>query len=338
MNNIKLVSIDLAKNVFQVCGVNQAGKPVVNKKVNRSQLLKTVLNLNPKRVVMEACYTANYWGRKFQFYGLNASAIPAQFVKAFVRGNKNDGNDALAIAEAAARPNIRSVPIKTVEQQDLQALHRVRERHIRNRTALTNQIRGILSEYGVVIPRGYKVLIQQLPDVLEDADNELSATIRQLVNELAEELHSITKSIQHNETVIEQLSQTHEDYQRLMTVPGIGKILSSTIMAAVGSGQQFKSGRELSAWIGLTPRQYASGEKSYLGKITKRGNRTLRTLFIHGARSALTRCKKRDHYLFQWADKLAARCGKPKAWVALANKLARIVWAMLVNKTEFEYR
>ncbi|PWK40061.1 transposase [Pleionea mediterranea] len=338
MNNIKLVSIDLAKNVFQVCGINQAGKPIVNKKVKRSQLLETVLSLKPKRIVMEACYTANYWGRKFQSFQFEVSAIPAQFVKAFVRGNKNDGNDALAIAEAAVRPNMRFVPIKTIEQQDLQTRHRVRERHIRNRTALINQIRGILSEYGVTIALGSKTVIKQIPLVLEDANNELSPSARSLLSDLSQELRTITETIKHDEVIIEQLSKSHDTYQRLMTVPGIGKILSSFIIASVGNGQQFKNGREFSAWIGLTPRQYASGDKSYLGKVSKRGNRTLRTLFIHGARAAFTRCKQRDHYLFQWSEKIAARSSKPKAWVALANKLARIVWAMLVKKTEFQYR
>ncbi len=336
--NIKLVSIDLAKNSFQVCGINQAGKAIVNKKVNRSKLLKTVLQLKPQKVVMESCYTVNYWGRKFQSHGFEVGAIPAQFVKAFVRGNKNDCNDALAIAEAATRPNVKWVSIKTIEQQDLQSLHRVRERRVRNRTGLINQIRGLLSEYGIIIAKGFRTIAKQLPDVLEDANNELSPIARQLIAELNEELKSMTQKIKQDEKQIELIASNNEDYHRLQTVPGIGKILSSNVIASVGSATQFKSGREFASWLGLTPRQYASGEKSFMGKISKRGNRTLRSLFIHGARAAFTRCKNREHRLMQWAENVAQRSGKPKAWVALANKLARIVWAILTNKTEFEFR
>jgi len=249
ITNIKLVSIDLAKNSFQVCAINQAGKPMMNKKVNRNKLVETVLQLSPEQVVMEACYTANYWGRKFQSYGIKADAIPAQFVKAFVRGNKNDNNDALAIAEAASRPNIKWVPIKAIEQQDLQSIHRARERHIRNRTGLINQTRGLLSEYGIVISKGVKVFQKQLPEILEDASNELSVAARKLIYQLSEELSQINQQIKQDEQLIDELVKDNEDYQRLLSVPGIGPILSSSLIAV---GRQRRSSTRQTKSLGGT--------------------------------------------------------------------------------------
>lgn len=336
--NIKLLSIDLAKNVFQICAINQAGKPIINKKVTRKKLVETVIQLNPKKIVMESCYTANYWGREFQSYQFEVGTIPAQFVKPFVRGNKNDCNDAKAIAEAALRPDMRFVPIKTIEQQDLQALHRIRERHIRNRTALLNQIRGLLSEYGIAVGKSRRVITKMLPEIIEEADNGLTTVARYFIEQQSQELSALSDIIEKDEQLIESLVDNNEDYHRLMTIPGIGPTLSSAIIASIGNANQFSNARELSSWLGLTPLQSASGENSRLGGITKRGNRSLRTLFIHGARAAFTRCKKRNHYLIQWAERIALRRGKPKAWVALANKLARIAWALLTNQTEFRYR
>ncbi len=336
--NIKLVAIDLAKNVFQVCAINQAGKAVFNKKVSRAKLVSCVMNLKPNKIVMESCYTANYWGRVFGNYGIEVGAIPAQFVKPFVRGNKSDHNDALAIAEAAMRPNVRWVPIKTIEQQDLQSIHRIRERRIKERTALANQIRGLLSEYGITVPVGIKNLSKKLPDILEDATNDLTTTTREFLFDLYEELKDITVRIDKLLSLIERTCKANEDYQRLMTIPGFGAVVSSLFLSAIGDGSQFNNGRELSVWLGVTPSSKGSGDKVTHKGITKRGNRQLRTLLVHAARAAATRCKNRDYYLLQWVDKVAERRGKPKAWVALANKLARIAWALMNNRTEFEYK
>ena len=336
--NTNLIAIDLAKNVFHLQGMSKTGRKTISKKVSRKRLVAEVLKLKPRTVVMEACYSVNYWGRLFQSHGIEVGAIPAQFVKPFVQGNKNDANDALAIAQASQRPKVRWVPIKTIEQQDIQSLHRIRQRHVENRTALGNQIRGLLSEYGIVIARSMSKLKLALPDILEDADNGLSPVAREFLQSLAEEFKAMTKMLERDERAITQLSGLNDDFQRLLTIPGVGKLMSSALIAAVGHASQFSSGRQLSAWMGLTPRQYASGEISHMSGISKRGNRYLRTLFIHGARAALSRCKRRDHHLLQWADKIAERRGKHKACVALANKIARVAWALLTHKTEFDYR
>jgi len=336
--NIKLVAIDLAKNVFQVCAVNQAGKIKVNKKVTRRKLLQTVINLNPEYVAMESCYSANYWGRLFSSHQIEVKLIPAQFVKPFVRSHKNDKNDALAIVEASQRPSIKYVPVKSVAQQDIQSLHRIRQRRVAQCTALINQLRGLLSEYGIIVPQSKSKLQKHLPLILEDAENGLSEVARSFVADLSVELYKNIERIKQSEKQIQSLLNKDEDFNRLMTIPGFGYLVSSALIAAVGNGAQFTNGRAMASWLGLTPKQHSSGLKSTMGGITKRGNRYLRTLLIHGARAALTRCKKRDSYLFSWAEKIAATRGKQKAWVALANKLARVAWVILNKKTTFNYQ
>lgn len=336
--NSKLVAIDLAKNVFQICVVNQAGKVTMNRQVSRNKLLQFVLNLNPESVVMESCYSANYWGRLFNEHHITVKLIPAQFVKPFVRGHKNDKNDAVAIAEASMRPYLKYVPVKTVAQQDIQSLHRIRQRRVSQCTALINQIRGLLSEYGIIVAQSKSQLLKQLPVILENADNQLSEVALGFTAELKMELDTYIKQIKADEKKLHHLLKENEDYQRLMTIPGFGHLVSSALIAAAGNGAQFKNGRALASWLGLTPKHHASGETLTSGGITKRGNRYLRTLLIHGARAAFTRCKRRDSYLFDWAKGIMTRRGKQKAWVALANKLARVAWAVLNKKSEFDYR
>jgi transposase len=336
--NGRLVSIDLAKNVFQVCVLNEHGRLVSNKRVSRAKLRTTLAQIAPATVVMESCYSANYWGREFEQMGHTVKLVPAQHVKPFVRGSKNDANDALAIAEAAGRPKIRFVPVKSVAQQDIQLLHRIRSRHIRNRTALVNQLRGLLSEYGVIAPKGWSRLKLALPGILEDGDNGLSPVARQAVAELYDELLALTAVIGRDKQKLASHLHDCADFQRLKAIPGFGLVLASATVAAIGSGHQFTRAREMAAWIGLTPKQFASGEKSYQGGITKRGDRYLRTLFIHAARALYCVSKDRDQPLIQWAEKVAARRGKNKAIVALAHKLARIAWVVLARQEDYRPR
>lgn len=333
--NDRLISIDLAKNVFQVCTINEHGKMVSNKKLSRNKLSAMIARELPTTVVMESCYSANCWGREFEKMGHTVKLIPAQHVKPFVRGNKNDANDALAIAEAARRPNIRFVPVKTLAQQDIQNLHRVRTRHVHNRTALIDQIRGLLSEYGIIVAQGWTRLKLALPDILEDADNGLSPIARQTVATLYDELSAVTVLIDQDKKQLMTQTQDNEDFQRLIAIPGFGLMLASATVATLGNGHQFARARDMAAWIGLTPKQFASGEKSRTGGISKRGDRYLRTLFIHGARALFYRSKDRQQPLIQWAEKIAQRRGKNKAIVALAHKLTRIAWVVLSRQEVF---
>jgi len=289
----------------------------------------------PVTVVMESCYSANYWGREFEAMGHTVRLVPAQHVKPFVRGNKNDANDALAIAEAARRPRIRFVPVKTVAQQEVQILHRIRARHVRNRTALVNQLRGLLSEYGVITAKGRTKLMAALPGMLEDAGNALTPVARRVVCELYEELRDLDARVMQDTQAIKAQVNDDDACQRLQAIPGFGPLLASATVAAVGNGHQFARARELAAWVGLTPKQFASGEKSYQAGITKRGDRYLRTLYIHAARALYYRSKDRDQPLIQWTERIAARRGRYKAVVALAHKLARVAWVVLARGEDY---
>jgi transposase len=327
--NDKLVSIDLAKNVFQVCIYSKSGKVLSNKKIKRNALRRAIAQIEPTRLSMETCYSANYWGRAFQSMGHTVQLIPAQHVKPFVRGNKNDANDVIAIAEASLRPQLRFVPVKTLLQQDIQMLHRIRQRHVGERTSLVNQIRGLLSEYGVVVSQGWRKLKAQLPLILEDADNELTPMGRQEIRRLQEELNMLSDWIEQDNRHLVQSLDENEDYQRLLGAPGFGPVLSSAVIAGIGNAAQFATAREMAAWLGLTPRGEASGERSVLKGISKRGNRYLRTLFIHGARAIVNWCGSKSDPLSRWLQQLIERRGTHKAIVAMAHKMARFAWAML---------
>lgn len=334
--NSKRVSIDLAKNVFQVCTYSKTGKIFTNKKISRNQLSRVIQQIEPTIIAMETCYSANYWGRRFKAMGHEINLIPAQHVKPFVRGNKNDSNDAIAIAEASLRPNMRFVPVKSLQQQDIQIQHRIRQRHVSERTALVNQMRGILAEYGVIISKGWRKLQQQLPDILEDGENELTPIGRESIAKLSEELSIHCKWIDEDNLHLKQIMKENEDYHRLLEAPGFGPIVASATIAAIGNGAQFKSARQMAAWLGLTPRGEASGERSTMKGISKRGNRYLRTLFIHGARAIVTWCEKKDDPLSLWIQQLIARRGKHKAIVAVAHKMARYAWVILNRKERYK--
>ena len=331
----KVISIDLAKNVFQICGVDCHQKIIFNKKVSRSNFLKQFANIDADSVVMEACYSSNYWARTLDSLGFNVKLIPPFQVKPFVVGNKNDHNDAIAIAEASLRPTARFVPIKTIEQQDVQSLERIRDRLVKQRTAITNQLRGLLSEYGIVLPTGTKKLLAEVPYVLECIDNDLSVMSRQFLQELHVEALEKTERMQRTEAQMESLLSNNSSYELLQGIHGIGPVTAAAMIAAVSSGRQFRNGRQMAAWIGLTPGQHASGDKDKGTGMTKRGNRQLRRLLIHGGRTAMNWHEGKNDKLSLWIKDLVSRMHPCKVIVAIANKLARIAWSVLVNQQPY---
>lgn len=330
MKHCKTLSIDLAKTVFQICGMGRNNNMLFNKKVTRKKLIESVINAKPETIIMESCYSANHWGRQFQALGFKVKLIPPQHVKPFVKGNKNDRHDAVAICEASLRPGIHFVPVKTTEQQDLQAMHRIRQRLIRDRTSLVNQIRGFLSEYGIIITRSYRIMKTQLPLIIEDASNQLSFPMRAMLNDMLEELRRSNSKIKAIEHKIEQTATAHPQYQRIMQMPGIGLMTASAMIAQVGDAKHFKSARGFAAWLGLTPKHEASGNKIVNQGMSKRGDRYLRTLLIHGGRIVLSTYKQ-DCSLKRFAKQVEQRRGKHKAVVATAHKMARIIWAVLAK-------
>lgn len=338
MNTIKILAIDLAKNIFHLHGINEKGKCLLKKKVSRNKLAEEIAKLSKTIIAMEACAGANYWARKFIQMGHEVKIIAAQYVKPYVKTNKNDEADAQAIAEAASRAHMHFVPVKSVEQQDIQGIHRVRERLVKQRVCLVNEIRGLLQEYGLIIPQGRSNVSKHIRLFLEEADNSLSDRARVLFADLSEELSELDKKIQGYDLQLKQVSRSSEVCQRLEKIEGVGPITSTALICAVGDAKAFKNGRCFSAWLGLVPRQHSSGGKSNLGKISKRGNVYLRTLLIHGARSALISGRSTEKG--RWAKGLLEKKGNNKTSVALANKTARIVWAMMARGTEYnpEYR
>jgi len=331
-----VISIDLAKNIFQICVLDENRKILFNKKVKRSGLLHELRQFSPSLVVMEACYSSNPWGRRIEKLGHTVRLIPPFIVKPFVIGNKNDANDALAIAEASLRPNIRFVTVKSTEQQDIQSLQRISERMIKTRTGDVNQLRGLLSEYGVVVGLGISTLMQAVPDIAEDATNELTVVARAFILRIYHNIQRMMVQIDEIKAQLTDLIKDKTEYALLQSIPGIGPVTSAALMASVGDASAFKNGRQLAAWIGLTPKQYASGETNRMGKISKRGNSTLRKYLIHGARTVLNWCEKKDDVLSCWLQKLKVRMNGCKAVVALANKLARIIWSVLISKQPFD--
>jgi transposase len=333
--NIKRVGIDLAKQVFQLHGVDAHEKAVLRKQLRRAQMLDYFKKLPPCLIGMEACSSAHYWGRELQKLGHTVKLMAPQFVKPYVKSNKNDANDAEAICEAVARPTMRFVAIKTIAQQDIQAIHRIRSELVQQRTAKVNQIRGLLAEYGIVVGRRVDVLRNALPLLLEDAENGLTIDFRTLLEGLQQDLIKLDERVDDMDKKIKLLAHSNEEAKRLQQIPGIGPITATALVCAIGDGKQFKRGRDMAAWLGLTPRQQSSGGKDRLLGISKRGDAYLRTLLIHGARSVLKVAGQKDDPRSRWLQNLCARRNKNIAAVALANKNARIVWALLTQKTDF---
>ena len=285
--NITTIGVDLAKSVFQVHGVDKGGKAVIRKRLKRSKVLEFFVQLPPCLVGMEACSSAHYWARKLREQGHEVKLMAPQFVKPYVKANKTDAADAEAICEAVTRPTMRFVPIKSVDQHAVLSLHRARSGFVKSRTAQANQIRGLLGEFGIILPQGIVHVAGRLPDIIEDADNELPIVFRELLLRLRSHLLELNRHIQELEDQIDAWHKSNEDSQRLASIPGIGVLTASALVASIGDARCFKNGREMAAWLGLVPRQHSSGGKPLLLGISKRGDAYLRTLMVHGARSAV---------------------------------------------------
>ena len=334
---ISVLGIDIAKNSFQLHGTDEAGKAVLKKRLSRKQLAAYVANLSQCSIVMESCGGANYWARVFQRSGHTVKLISPQFVKPFVKTNKNDANDAQAIVEAASRPSMHFVPIKQPEQQDIQSIHRVRSRIVSNRTALINEIRGLCLEYGIIITPGAARVKHSLWVTVAERENKLSALLRGCMQDLYDELIDVEARLKKLDKQIRQLCKHNKTCCRILKVPGVGELTATAIVAAVPDAKEFKNGRHMSAWLGLVPRQSSSGDKQILLGISKRGDRYLRTLLIHGARAALSHYKNTDNAYGRWLTGKKATLSFNKAAVALANKNARIIWSLLSTGEEFNY-
>ncbi len=332
---IASIGIDLGKTTFHLVALDEHSKVILKKKFSRQQLLAYAANLPSSLVGMEACSGAHFIGAALRRQGHEVRLIPAQFVKPFLKSNKNDYLDAEAIAEAAARQNMRFVPIKTDDQLDLQALHRVRDRLVHRRTALINQIRGFLLERGITFAQGPANLRRQMPALLEDAEQNLTPRMRHLLDHLWQEWKSLNSEIEDISQEIDGIGSQDAGCQRLRQIPGVGPLVATATVAAIGNGAAFRKGREFAAWLGLIPRQHSTGGKARLLGISKRGSVYLRRMFIHGARAMLLRVKYDTGRLGQWAHQLELRAPRNKVVVAVANKLARIAWAVLATGNEY---
>lgn len=335
MSKITRMGIDLGKNTFHVCAMDRAGHVVLAKRFTRRGLEKFLRAHEPCVVGMEACGGAHHWARTLRGLGYDARLMSAQFVKAYVKSNKNDWRDAEAICEAVGRPTMRYVPVKTVEQQSVQHLHRARSLAVGQRTALANQMRGMLFEYGLVVGQGIGTLLRRVPELLEDVHNGLPFAMRELLANEREELVRLNERVKHFDAQLDAFAREDEACRRLQTIPGVGPKVASALVAAAGDGRAFTSGREFAAWLGLTPRQRSTGGRTVLGGISKRGDRYLRSLLIHGARAALRAAAKREDRRSRWAVSVHARRGANIAAVALANKTARTAWVLLTREQHY---
>ena len=332
---ITTIGIDLAKNVFQVHGIDERGKAVLRKQLRRRQVAVFFANLPPCVIGMEGCASAHYWARTLQRSGHTVRLIAPQFVKPYVKTNKNDVADAEAICEAVGRANMRFVPIKNIEQQAILSVHRVRQGFVKARTAQANQIRGLLAEFGLVIPQGIANVFNRVPEMLEDASNELPVPFRELIDRLTRHLKELDRQVKEFERKIIAWHRSNELSCKLEKIAGIGPLAASALVASIADANSFENGRQLSAWLGLVARQSSSGGKPTLLGMSKRGDAYLRTLLIHGARSAILVAKNKVDNTQGWLTKLLSRRHPNVAAVALANKNARTVWALLAHGREF---
>lgn len=334
MDKINILGIDLAKHNYQICGVNQEHEEVINKRVSRNKLIEFVTNLQPCIIAMEACSGAHYLGRRFRELGHKVKLIPPQYVKPFVYTNKDDQADARAIVEASTKKMIHPVPIKETVHQDIQFIHKLKERFNKTKVALSNEIRGMLFEYGIVIPRSDQALNKQMKKVVND--DRLSQIARESLITLYSEFQAALKGKLEQEKRLRQISRKNKLCKRLMKIPGIGIMTATALVAALPDPTVFKNGRALSAWLGLVPKHTGTGGKNKNMGMSKRGDQYLRYLLIHGARSVLKYVKNKHDSLSTWCNDLIERRGYNKACVALANKTARATWVIMT--TEQDYR
>jgi transposase len=338
-SEIAVIGIDIGKNSFHLVGQDRRGSIVLRQKWSRGQVEARLANLRPCLIGMEACVGAHHLSRKLQALGHDARLMPAKYVRPYSRGEKNDYRDAEAIAEAVQRPTMKFVATKSVDQLDLQALHRVRERLVGQRTGIINQIRAFLLERGIAVRQGLHFLRAELPAILSKRIDVLSPRMLRIIEDLAGDWRQLDERIEHLSDEIAALARQDKGCERLMTVPGIGPIISSAIVAAIGTGDVFSKGRDFGAWLGLVPKQISTGDRTILGSISKRGNRYLRTLFVQAAWVVLVKIKPEgwERYgLKSWIEAAKQRLHRNVLAIALANKLARIAWAVLHNGRAFE--
>jgi len=335
MNKVSVMGIDLAKHVFQVYGADKKGQRLFSKSIKRAQLIKFISEMPTCLIGMEACGSAHFWAREFQRSGHKVKLIAPQFVKPFVKSNKNDAADAEAIAEAVVRPTMRFVPIKQSWQQDIQSVHRVRQRWVRAQTATINEIHGLLGEYGLVVSRSPRQLLKQIGELIAPEDTRLSIEMKHLMSLLIEEYKELQSRREESDEKLQRVGKDNEVCKRLSTIPGIGHITATAILTVVSDPTLFKNGREFAAWLGLVPRQQSSGGKNVLLGISKRGDSYIRSLLVHGSRSALHHATGKTDRLSIWAVNKKETRGSNRATVALANKNARIIWALLSRNEDY---
>ncbi|GAA0431893.1 IS110 family transposase [Aeromonas salmonicida] len=330
------IGIVLAKHLFQLHEVDQHGKTILKRQLKWEQMLSFFSNLPPSLIGMEACGSDHYWANKLQEMGHTVKLMAPQFVKPYVKTNKNDAADAEAICEAVSRPNMRFEPMKSSEQLAVLALHRARQGFVKTRTAQANQLRGLLAEHGIIIPKGIAHIGKHLPEILEECENGLPGTFRQLLECLGDHLKALDRQVQELEVQLQSWHCENVASKKLAQIPGIGPITASALIASVGDAKNFKNGRQLAAWLGLVPRQHSSGGKQTLLGISKRGDSYLRTLLIHGARAVLRVAERKAQHAGSWLAGVMGRRNHNVAVVALANKNARIVWALLAQEREYK--
>ena len=334
--NIKTIGLDIAKTIFHLVCLDQYGNQLFKKKLRRGQLLSYFANLEPCIIAIEGCASSYYWQRELTKLGHTVKLLPAQHVKAHLRGNKNDYNDALAIAEASRVPTMREVTPKTIDQQSMKALHRLRDKAIGERTALSNQLRGLLAEFGIIFPQGLSKIREGLYSVLEDAENDLTHTLRAAFALKHSQFKQQDELVVELSRLIKEAGDEQKQVVLLQSIPGYGEILSTAYYSVIGDGKAFAKGRDASASLGVVPKQHSSGDKTNLLGISKRGDKYLRKMLVNGARSVVNHAHKKDDALSVWVTRLVERRGKNKATVALANKLARIGWAVTVSGKPYQ--
>jgi transposase len=332
--SVSAIGIDLAKNTFSLHGIDGHGKVFLKKTVSRKKLLLTLANVPPCLVGMEACSGAHYWAREIGKLGHDVRIMASKFVIPYRKGGKNDNNDAAAICEAVTRPDMRFVPIKSAEQQAILSLHRVRQGLITQRTALINQLRGLLTEFGIVIPKGRHQTHDYVPDILEDGENGLPTLARELIHDVWQRYRVTCEEVLSADRKLSALAKENEQASRLMTIPGIGELVATAMVASVDP-KQFENSRQVAAWLGLTPRQYTTGGHIRLGRITKQGDNYLRMCLVHGARAVVANLRDKQDKVSCWIRELIARRGYKRAIVAVAARNARLIWTLLVKQEEY---
>lgn len=339
-SNVTIIGIDTAKNVFHLHAVDKQGKQVYQRKLSRKQLLEFLANHPVCKIAIESCSGSYHWARTFKELGHSVKIISARHVKKFANTrNKNDFNDAKAIVKAALDPDTYEVAHKTIQQQEIQAVHTMRDGLIRQRTATINRLRALLTEFGMVLPVGREKLMKLIPNILENNNNQLTDTVRQIVNEQYEIIKQISQDINKYDKRIKIYVKDSENAKRLQQIPGVGPVISTALTYMIADPKVYKNGRQCAASLGLTPKEHSSGGKQRLGSISREGNAYLRKILVQGAQSALRRASKHQNGpLMKWAYHLSNKKCKNVAAIALANKITRIAWAMLVSQSEFAYK